>query len=46
MLEYNHQIRLNNVGGKVQVRVLDREGVAISASDALRLLAIIRSNLS
>ena len=46
VLEYNHQIRLNTVSGKVQVRVLDREGVAIGASDALRLLAIIRSNLS
>ena len=46
VLEYNHQIRLKTVGGKVQVRVLDRDGVAINASDALRLLAIIRSNLS
>lgn len=46
ILEYNHQIILQPVDGNVEVRLLDREGAALSSSDARRLLAVLRSNLS
>ena len=45
-LEVNYQIILESNGDLTQVRIVDAEGVLLSPSDSLRLLGILRSNLS
>lgn len=45
-LKVNYQIILESNGDLTQVRIFDAEGVLLSPSDSLRLLGILRSNLS
>lgn len=45
-LEANYQIKLNDAGDGIQVRVLDKEGLGLDRQEAIRLLKSVRANLS